>query len=69
MTKKDYIALANAFASAYAEVTVSPESDAWDDAIHGIALAQEYVSIALKRDNPRFDADGFKHAAESRLAR
>jgi len=68
MTRKDYIALANALHNAkpregaknYAPTPDASASMAWLAAVCGVA-------DALTKDNPRFDSDMFLMACESGL--
>ena len=52
MTRKDYIALAEAFryARGHAKASENPEAE-----LTGVMAALEYVSNTLQDDNPRFD--------------
>lgn len=51
MTKKDYVAIADAFVQAAADKTRRPESRDW--------VIARYIADALARDNARFDRGRF----------
>lgn len=65
MTRKDYIAIASAFAEA--ERRLDDGSIDAAIAIGTLALCVVEVGIVLQRDNPRFDMDRFKRAAHPRM--
>lgn len=63
MTRKDYIALANALNGAWAAALETDNLDA----ILGVKESIGRISEALASDNPRFDPWRFKAACESGL--
>lgn len=65
MTRKDYVAIAGAFAQAHADVQASTFFDASTgaDALIGIDLVLDRIATVLAADNPRFDRGRFIAAA------
>ncbi len=59
MTRKDYVLLAEAIASAYAAIP-APENP---HETNGVRRVASHVADALARDNPRFDRERFLKAA------
>ena len=60
MTRKDYIALAEAFKQAFDSIDYKDGNAA--DVYHGMRVARDNVMTALAADNPRFDKDTFMMA-------
>ena len=60
MTRKDYIALAEAFKQAFGSIDYM-RSDAVE-IYTGMRIARDNVMTALAADNPRFDKDTFMMA-------
>lgn len=60
MTKKHYELLATAIAIAASEVKSAEER-------HGVECVLEYISYALKIDNPRFDEKRFVQFIEKHI--
>jgi len=63
MTRKDYIAIAEALRFAREHETEAylrlPEHQQSKLAVIGITTAAEYIANAMQDDNPRFDRDHF----------
>jgi hypothetical protein len=57
MTKKDYIAIADAIREARKDATTAQPDSA--SVSYGIDLVQREIVRVLRADNPRFDADRF----------
>lgn len=60
MSRKDYEAIAQAFRKAKAAVKESPTLG--NDALVGIAFAEQAISNTLQGDNERFSAERFAQA-------
>jgi hypothetical protein len=63
MTKRDYEALAAAFAEAYADVQ-GTDPLLTKQRVNGVTTALKRVSTVLLAENPRFDPVRFKRAAQ-----
>lgn len=68
MTRKDYVALADAFANTlrYGGTTVNNTDETKRAFRIGVWQAIEDVAVALKQDNPRFDKDKFIEYIETK---
>jgi hypothetical protein len=63
MTRRHYVALAEAFAAARADVQAKEPSAVIPDLLDGISYAAEHIADALARDNRAFDRERFLRAA------
>lgn len=62
MTRKDYVAIAEAVMSARREITLKEPHDSREDLDDGVSYAAEFIADVMARDNPRFDRARFLKA-------
>lgn len=62
MTKRDYVAIAQAFLAARADITGKEPEECHTDMLDGTSLAAEHIADVMQRDNPRFDKARFLKA-------
>lgn len=65
MTRKDYVALAEAFIAAREDIR--NKEDVPGELLDGVSYAAEHVADALARDNRAFDRERFLRAAGVQL--
>lgn len=59
MTRKDYIAIAEALRYARGHAKATPSIELVTASLNGVNAASEYIAHALSKDNPRFDPEHF----------
>lgn len=59
MTRKDYVAIAQAIRAARHDVTSKEPAESQVDMLDGTSLSAEHIADALARDNARFDRARF----------